>query len=110
MPDEKVDKKLSALTCPECRGPLWEERQDRIVEYRCRVGHAYSPLALIQEHHATVERTLWSTLVALEEEADISERLAETDDRIAEDVRNIRRQIEAIKAILSDLSGTSFLD
>jgi hypothetical protein len=29
---------------------------------------------MAQEHNETVERTLWSTLVALEEAADISER------------------------------------
>lgn len=76
MQDEPFEKTFSGLTCPECRGPIWEERQGNIVEYRCRVGHAYSPLAMAQEHEEAVERTLWSTLVALEEAADITERIA----------------------------------
>jgi two-component system chemotaxis response regulator CheB len=105
--DEKVEKTLSALTCPECRGPLWEERQNRIVEYRCRVGHAYSPLALIQEHHETVERTLWSALVALEEAADIDDRLMESNGELARDAANKRRQIETLKAMLSEQLAVS---
>src|SRR4051794_38321992 len=44
--DEPIQKTHIKITCPECRGPLWEERQGRIVEYRCRVGHAYNPRLL----------------------------------------------------------------
>lgn len=101
--EEPLDRVLSGLTCPECRGPLWEERQGRIVEYRCRVGHAYSPLAMAQEHNETVERTLWSTLVALEEAADISEKLSsEPGSPYAEEVTKKRGQIELIKNILNE--------
>lgn len=46
--EEPLERNLVDLTCPECRGPVWEERQGRIVEYRCRVGHAYSPLAFLR--------------------------------------------------------------
>jgi hypothetical protein len=31
--------------CPECRGPLTEVRDGDIVEFRCLVGHRYSPVA-----------------------------------------------------------------
>jgi two-component system chemotaxis response regulator CheB len=74
--EEPMEKRVSALTCPECRGPIWEERQGKIVEYACRVGHRYSPLAMKKEHHDTVERSLWASVVALEEAADIAEYLA----------------------------------
>jgi two-component system, chemotaxis family, protein-glutamate methylesterase/glutaminase len=73
--DEPMERTKSELTCPECRGPLWEERQGKVVEYRCRVGHVYSPLAMESEYQDTVERSLWSTVVALEEAADIAEKL-----------------------------------
>jgi hypothetical protein len=46
------------------------------VEYRCRVGHAYSPLVMESEHQNTVERSLWSTIVALHEAAEIDELLS----------------------------------
>ena len=57
--EEPLEKRPTRLTCPECRGPISEERQGRIVEYSCRVGHRYSPLAMKNEHHDTVERSLW---------------------------------------------------
>jgi two-component system chemotaxis response regulator CheB len=102
MPDERVEKMLSELTCPECRGPLWKERQDRVTEYRCRVGHAYSPLALARDQRETVERALWAALVALEESVDIAERLAEPGSPLAHDTTARRRQVEAIKKILNE--------
>src|SRR4051812_10367068 len=73
--EEPVGRILSKLTCPECRGPIWEERQGRILEFRCRVGHVYSQLSLESEHEETVERTLWSAIVALEEAAEVLEAL-----------------------------------
>ena len=101
MQEELLEKHFSGLTCPECRGPLTEERQGRIVEYRCRVGHAYGPIALVEEHREAVERTLWSTLVALEEAADIAERMASGPNGFSpEEIRKKREQITLIKNML----------
>ena len=101
--EEHLEKHFSGLTCPECRGPLTEERQGRIVEFRCRVGHAYAPLALIEEHREAVERTLWSTLVALEEAADIAERMASGPYGLSpKELRKKREQIELIKTMLDN--------
>ncbi len=66
----------SDWTCPECRGPLTEFRSGNLGEYRCRVGHAYTILALAQDHQVTVERKLWESVLVLEESADIAESLA----------------------------------
>jgi two-component system chemotaxis response regulator CheB len=98
-PDEPIEKRLSGLTCPECRGPLSQVRQGRIIEYSCRVGHAYSPLTLARGHHETVERTLWATLVALEEAADINDRVAPES---LEQRSKTRIQIKVIKALLDE--------
>jgi two-component system, chemotaxis family, protein-glutamate methylesterase/glutaminase len=101
MQKEPLRKHFSGLTCPECRGPLKEERQGRIVEYRCRVGHAYAPLALVEEHREAVERTLWSTLVALKEAADIAERMTDGPYRLSpEEVRKRRERITLIESML----------
>ena len=102
MQDELLERRFSGFTCPECRGPIWEQRQGTIIEYRCRVGHAYSPLAMAQEHEEAVERTLWSTLVALEEAADIAERMAAgpDGDSFAEEARKKREQIALIRKTL----------
>lgn len=100
--EEAIEKKISGATCPECRGPLWEETQGRIVEYRCRVGHSYSPLSLLQEHRDTVERTLWSAVVALEEEADMADRLAsKLGEKVAIDATAKRAQAATIREMLS---------
>jgi two-component system chemotaxis response regulator CheB len=102
--EEPLEKTVTALTCPECRGPISEERQGKIVEYACRVGHRYSPLAMKNEHHDTVERSLWASVVALEEAADIAERLAPElgQDGMAEASKQ-REQAALLKTILARL-------
>jgi two-component system chemotaxis response regulator CheB len=102
--EEPVERKTSGLTCPECRGPLTEERQGKIVEFSCRVGHRYTPLSMEDEHHDTVERTLWSAVVALEEAADIADRLS--PDLGGETSRNAaqnRKRAAIIRNLLGEM-------
>jgi len=102
--EEPMEKTPSQLTCPECRGPLSREQQGKIVEYSCRVGHRYTPLAMENEHHDTVERSLWSSVVALEEAADISESLAsELGEKSLREAGNKREQAAILKKMLSDV-------
>jgi chemotaxis response regulator CheB len=49
---------LPAILSNAGKLPAVEERQGRIVEYTCRVGHRYSPLALEAGHRLTTERSL----------------------------------------------------
>jgi len=100
--EEPVERTEVRLTCPECRGPLTEERQGTIVEYRCRVGHLYSPLTMAAAYEDTVERALWASVVALEEAADNNEHIAAqsgAEDREAPQAK--RRNAELIKEILN---------
>lgn len=91
------------LTCPECRGPIWVERHGRILEYRCRVGHAYSPQTFQSEHDRTVERSLWASLLALEESAELAEkRAAEEGGAAVEEARVKRERAAALRKILED--------
>jgi two-component system chemotaxis response regulator CheB len=66
----------SALTCPECSGPLWEVKEGEMTRYRCRVGHAYSEETLLAEHAEGVEAALWSAIEVLEERAELLRRVA----------------------------------
>ena len=100
-----MEKRATALTCPECRGPISEERQGKIVEYACRVGHRYSPLAMKNEHHDTVERSLWASVVALEEAADIAERLAPELGGKGGGSSKQREQAAFLKTMLARLPG-----
>jgi two-component system, chemotaxis family, protein-glutamate methylesterase/glutaminase len=105
--EEPIERVRIEMTCPECRGPLWEERQGRIVEYQCRVGHAYSPLTLSAEHQATVERTLWEAVLALEEAAEIAERhlAPELGAQAATEANNKRQNAAAIRRMLDRPGG-----
>jgi two-component system, chemotaxis family, protein-glutamate methylesterase/glutaminase len=72
-----MEPELTDLTCPDCRGTIWQIRKGRFCEYRCRVGHSYSPKSMLAEHFLTQERTLWAAVVALEEGASLSRQLTE---------------------------------
>jgi two-component system chemotaxis response regulator CheB len=99
--EESIERVLTKLTCPECRGPLSEERQGTIVEYRCRVGHAYSPMTMAAEHQSTVERTLWASVLSLEEAADIAEYLGpKLGGQAVEDAQKQRENAALIRKML----------
>ena len=66
----------SRFTCPECSGALWQVQESELARYRCRVGHVYSEETLIDRHSAMVEAALWTALEALEERAELLERVA----------------------------------
>lgn len=67
----------SPFACPECSGVLWEVHDGRLVRYRCRTGHAWSPDSLLEEQNGSLEAALWSALRALEEKASLCRGLAE---------------------------------
>ena len=103
--DELVEKNLIEISCPECQGPIWEERDDHIVEYRCRVGHRYSPTAFKEAQQDSVEALLWASLVLLEGSADMAERLAsELGPEAVEDARRKREQANALRDLLNDFA------
>jgi len=88
----------SVYTCPECHGNLWEINDLRLTRYRCRVGHSFTEDSLIYEKSEALEAALWMALDALEEQASLTQRMA---DR-ARDLRNGRRQA-VLEQRVSDL-------
>jgi two-component system chemotaxis response regulator CheB len=69
--------RVSVYSCPECHGTLWEIEEGNILRFRCRVGHAYSPDAMMAAQTDSVDRALWAALRALEERAALTRRLAD---------------------------------
>jgi two-component system, chemotaxis family, protein-glutamate methylesterase/glutaminase len=66
----------STMSCAECHGVLWEVKNEELVRFRCRVGHAYSDEALLVHQSEQLEAALWTALRALEEHTALGRRLA----------------------------------
>ncbi len=77
LSDDSDAKTFSGLTCPECRGPLWQHEHGKIKDFRCRVGHTYSFESMLEQHAVTTERALWSAALAVEEAAILAREAAE---------------------------------
>jgi two-component system chemotaxis response regulator CheB len=101
------DRKQLDFTCPECRGPMHTIDAEGPPVYSCRVGHAYSVRALLQDHSATQERHLWAAAVALDEAAAIAAEAAESLPELREQLlasgQEKQRQAEAVKAVIAQL-------
>ena len=111
-------KNLIEGTCPECRGPLTEVQDGGITEFRCLVGHRYSPEALLQSHYEVEERALWAAIVALEEvptlvkavaphvSVQLRETLEHVDGEKREQARQVRDVVENLKAYFRSTEAT----
>jgi two-component system chemotaxis response regulator CheB len=67
----------TGLTCPDCGGAIYEQRDGVVVTFRCRVGHQYGSDTFVFEQSKTVENSLWAALRLLEERAVLMRRLEE---------------------------------
>ena len=97
----------TSYTCPECGGAVERVVQETLTQYRCRIGHLYSPETALVVHEEREENTLWTAVVLLEEAAEMAEEIAENDKgfpperlrsaasikrRLAEQARRIAQQ------------------
>jgi len=48
----------SPIACPDCGGVLNEIREEKLVRFRCQIGHAYGPEALAAAQDDALERAL----------------------------------------------------
>jgi two-component system chemotaxis response regulator CheB len=74
--NEERPGKPSPFACPDCRGVLWEIEEGRLLRFRCRVGHAFSPETMIAAGDEAIEAALWEALRAIEERVSLRRRLA----------------------------------
>ena len=73
------EEKLGALvplTCPGCGGPLWELQNDRLQRYRCRLGHGFTAISLLEGQSEVIEAALWTAVRTMEERAHVFTQLA----------------------------------
>ncbi len=66
----------TAFVCPDCNGPLWELRDGRLLQFRCRIGHLFSPEVLLAEHGENIETAQWNVVRTMEEHASLKRRMA----------------------------------
>ena len=100
----KLPNRASGLTCPECRGSLWEMSEANSLRFECRIGHTFGVEALFAEQGETVEAALWSAINALQERAATFRRLGIASARTDRDAYPERaQQIEHHAAALLDL-------
>ena len=75
----------SGLTCPECSGILREVREGDVLRFRCRVGHAYTSLSMLEAQGDALETALWTAVRSLEERSILLNKLAEHARRRGQD-------------------------
>ena len=84
---------------------MYENEQSS--EFRCRVGHALSLKTLFDEHTSTQERKLYEAVVALEEGADLAERMAQDKagvehDELNNEAEQLRRGAGVIRRLIEE--------
>lgn len=107
-----MEPRVTDLTCPDCRGTIWEVPRGRASEYRCRVGHTYSARSMLVEHFAAQEKVIWQATVALEEGAVLATRLAEQlepeiRDHLLKEARQGQEHAVILRRILTERSTFS---
>ncbi|MEZ4601250.1 MAG: chemotaxis protein CheB [Syntrophotaleaceae bacterium] len=113
---KKAPGKSTALSCPECGGPLWQmDEEEKIVRFRCTVGHAYSEENLLASQSEAAEQALWVALRTLDERARFLRGLAEKArlrDQSCENwdakAAETEQHVAAIRKVLLGSDPTSF--
>lgn len=67
--------KPSGFNCPDCMSALYEIDDKRILRFRCRSGHGFSPLTLLSGQSETREKIMSAIFSALIEEATLVKRM-----------------------------------
>ncbi len=107
-----METKKTSLTCPDCGGAIERIEDGKLLQYRCRVGHAYSADSAMTAHTAREENTLWTAIVLLQEGAELALEIAETrNGEAAEELRReakARRELaERVRKVALELAGTT---
>lgn len=100
MSPEEMEKEFglpTSFVCPECNGPLWETKPGASLQFRCHVGHAYSPESLLADQADALERALWSVVRTSDERAGLLRRLGKRKyqaESLGKNVENMAKELE----------------
>ncbi len=99
-----MSTEITKLTCPDCGGTIERITEGDLVQYRCRIGHQYSPESALAVHSEREENTLWTGVVLLEEGAELAEEIAKLGtDGNAEDLRESAKAKRALAKRVRDV-------
>ncbi|HTZ85635.1 MAG TPA: chemotaxis protein CheB [Solirubrobacteraceae bacterium] len=99
---------LTALTCPECGGALWEHDEHGVIRFKCHVGHAYSSESLEASQAESLEGALWAGLRSLQERADLFNRLARrgrANERMREKAKVAEGHASVLRALVTSFGA-----
>lgn len=115
MSPKEMEKRFglpTSFVCPECNGPLWETQAGASLQFRCHVGHGYSPDSLLADHADGLERALWSSVRTFDERAALLRRLGKRKYHSESVGRNwdakaqeLERHAEVIRKLLQTTQG-----
>lgn len=103
-------------TCPECGGVLSEYEEAGFTQWRCRVGHRYSPESLADAQAEGVEAAMWAAVRALDDREALLRRIAgQLDTRghthsaasFRRRAREAGAQADAVRAALGEATETT---
>jgi two-component system, chemotaxis family, protein-glutamate methylesterase/glutaminase len=91
----------SGYTCPDCNGSLVLVGENN---FRCRVGHAWTPDALLAARDGEIEGALWIALRSLQEKAKLARKLADNVGRgpLFQRYTALAEETERALAVLSE--------
>lgn len=98
----------SRFTCPECNGTLWEIQDDKMLRFRCHVGHAYTAETIMSARRREVEDMLWRLLRTHQERAALALRMAEQEppgSGLASELRRRANEYEEDAEVVRSLIG-----
>lgn len=107
-----MESSKTSLTCPDCGGALEKLQDGNLMQYRCRVGHAYSADSARTAHTAREENTLWTAIVLLQEGAELALEIAATKkgdeaEKLRKEAQARRELAERVRGVVMDLPSVS---
>lgn len=75
----RIDSSGWGMSCPDCNGVLHQVGTNPL-QFRCRVGHAWTEHSLMDKRDTEIENALWIAVRSLEEKKELLERMAKQSE------------------------------
>lgn len=107
-----MESRKTSFTCPDCGGSLEKLRSGDMLQYRCRVGHAFSADSARTAHTGREENTLWTAIVLLQEGAELALEIAATKkgeaaEKLRKEAHAKRELAERVRAVVLELPSAT---